>query len=157
MTAGQWVLLASVLLVAAYGAWRARTEGAFRGGRRAGDADRPTPADVVDQTDEVDVVALLREQEVEVASGSRATLVQFSSAFCQPCRATRVVLADVAAMVPGVVHVEVDAESNLDMVRRLDVTRTPTVLVLDAAGQVRARATGTPRRADVIAAVGRIA
>lgn len=90
------------------------------------------------------------------ALGERATLVQFSSAFCQPCRATRVVLGEVAAMVPGVVHVEVDAESHLDLVRRLDVTRTPTVLVLDPAGRVRTRATGTPRRADVIAALGRI-
>src|SRR5690606_16285021 len=33
--------------------------------------------------------------------GERATLVHFSTAFCQPCRATRRVLADVAAMVPG--------------------------------------------------------
>jgi hypothetical protein len=68
-----------------------------------------------------------------------------------------VVLGEVAGMVPGVTHVEVDAESHLDLVRRLDVTRTPTVLVLDAAGRIRKRATGAPRRADVIAALGQIA
>ncbi len=88
--------------------------------------------------------------------GERATLVQFSSAFCQPCRATRVVLGDVAAMVPGVAHVEIDAESHLDLVRRLDVTRTPTVLVLDATGRIRKRATGAPRKPDVIAALGEL-
>lgn len=86
--------------------------------------------------------------------GDRATLVQFSSAFCQPCRATRRVLGDVAGMVDGVAHVEVDAEANLDLVRRLNVMRTPTVLVLDANGQVVRRASGTPRKADVIAALG---
>ncbi len=86
--------------------------------------------------------------------GERATLVQFSSAFCQPCRATRRVLADVAAMVPGVAHVEIDAEDRLALVRELRVEKTPTVLVLDALGQVVRRAAGQPRRADVIAALG---
>nr|WP_131101905.1 thioredoxin family protein [Streptomonospora litoralis] len=86
--------------------------------------------------------------------GERATLVQFSTAFCQPCRATRRILGEVGAMVEGVAHVEIDAESHLDLVRRLDVVRTPTVLVLDAAGRISRRAGGAPRKADVIAALG---
>ena len=87
--------------------------------------------------------------------GERATLVQFSTAFCQPCRATRRVLAGVAQDVAGVAHVEIDAESRLDLVRRLNVKRTPTVLVLDAAGRVVRRASGQPRTVDVVAALGR--
>jgi thiol-disulfide isomerase/thioredoxin len=86
--------------------------------------------------------------------GERATLVQFSSAFCQPCRATRRILDDVSRDVSGVAHVEIDAESHLELVRRLDVRRTPTVLVLDAEGRVVRRASGQPRRVDVIAALG---
>jgi thiol-disulfide isomerase/thioredoxin len=86
--------------------------------------------------------------------GERATLVQFSSAFCAPCRATRRVLAEVAALVPGVAHVEIDAEEHLDLVRRLDILKTPTVLVLDADGRIVRRASGQPRKADVIAALG---
>jgi thiol-disulfide isomerase/thioredoxin len=86
--------------------------------------------------------------------GERATLVQFSSAFCAPCRATRRVLGEVAGLVPGVAHVEIDAEKNLDLVRELDILKTPTVLVLDAEGGVVRRATGQPRKADVIAAIG---
>ncbi|MFE4677592.1 TlpA family protein disulfide reductase [Streptomyces sp. NPDC056723] len=86
--------------------------------------------------------------------GERATLVQFSSAFCAPCRATRRVLGEVAEMVPGVAHVEIDAEDRLDLVRELGVLKTPTVLVLDAAGHIVRRASGQPRKADVIAALG---
>lgn len=86
--------------------------------------------------------------------GERATLVQFSSAFCAPCRATRRVLGEVAGMVPGVAHVEIDAEDRLDLVRELGILKTPTVLVLDAAGRVVRRAAGLPRKADVIAALG---
>ncbi|BAU81535.1 TlpA family protein disulfide reductase [Streptomyces laurentii] len=86
--------------------------------------------------------------------GERATLVEFSTAFCQPCRATRRVLAEVAALVDGVAHVEIDAEERLELVRALGVVRTPTVLVLDRAGRIVRRASGQPRKADVIAALG---
>lgn len=85
--------------------------------------------------------------------GERATLVQFSSAFCQPCRATRRTLAEVARMVDGVAHVEIDAEAHLTLVRELEISRTPTVLVLDAASTgssagrsgSRAPSTSSPR------------
>jgi thiol-disulfide isomerase/thioredoxin len=86
--------------------------------------------------------------------GDRATLLQFSSAFCAPCRATRRVLAEVAGMTPGVAHIEIDAESRLDLVRALGVLRTPTVLVLAADGRIVRRASGQPRKADVIGALG---
>lgn len=92
--------------------------------------------------------------ELGESLGERATLVQFSSAFCAPCRATRRVLGEVADLVPGVTHVEIDAEEHLDLVRGLDILKTPTVLVLDADGRIVRRATGQPRKADVIAALG---
>jgi thiol-disulfide isomerase/thioredoxin len=96
----------------------------------------------------------LDAEDLGAELGERATLVQFSSAFCAPCRATRRVLGEVAGVVPGVAHVEIDAEAHLDLVRRLDILKTPTVLVLDADGRVVRRATGQPRKADVIAALG---
>ncbi|MFD7406626.1 TlpA family protein disulfide reductase [Streptomyces sp. NPDC059866] len=92
--------------------------------------------------------------ELGAELGDRATLVQFSSAFCAPCRATRRILDEVAGLVPGVTHVEIDAEAHLNLVRTLDILKTPTVLVLDADGRVVRRATGQPRKADVIAALG---
>ena len=96
----------------------------------------------------------LTETDLGVELGQRATLLQFSSAFCAPCRATRRTLAEVESMVEGVRHVELDAESHLDLVRRLDILRTPTVLVLDTAGAIVTRASGQPRKPDVIAALG---
>jgi thiol-disulfide isomerase/thioredoxin len=92
--------------------------------------------------------------ELGLPLGPRATLVQFSTAFCAPCRATRQILAEVAGMIDGVSHVEIDAESRLDLVRRLDIRRTPTVLVVGPDGRIAKRASGQPRKADVIAAVG---
>jgi thiol-disulfide isomerase/thioredoxin len=133
---GLVALVAAVASATALGLWLRRS------GRRLA-AVRHDSADVV-----------LGAGDIGAPLGERATLVQFSSAFCQPCRATRRVLDDVSQAVPGVAHVEIDAESQLDLVRRLDVRRTPTVLVLDASGRVVRRASGQPRPADVIAALG---
>ena len=88
--------------------------------------------------------------------GRQATLVQFSTAFCAPCRPTRQILTQVAGMVDGVSHVEVDAAARLDLVRRLGISSTPTVLVLDQQGAIVKRASGLPRKADVIAALGTV-
>jgi thiol-disulfide isomerase/thioredoxin len=130
------IVLLLVLVAAATGAgliWRARN------------------GKVREQTDG----ELLTASDLGIALGERATLVQFSTAFCQPCRATRITLRDVSGMVEGVANVEIDAESHLDLVRRLDIMRTPTVFVLDPTGRIVSRASGAPRKADVLAALGR--
>ncbi|MEV4016706.1 thioredoxin family protein [Nonomuraea angiospora] len=128
---GWWVALATLALGSVIGVVRLRRDGRVRdtGGDRLSEAD------------------------LGAGLGERATLVQFSTAFCQPCRATRRILADVSGIVPGVTHVEIDAESRLDLVRRLDIMRTPTVLVLDTSGRIVKRAAGQPRKADVLAAL----
>ncbi len=144
----QLVVLVVVLLAAtAFGMWRRRHDGRIRGVDPVRGA--AGHADVHDDGRE-----RLTPAELGAALGSRATLVQFSTAFCAPCRATRRVLGEVAEQVEGVAHVEIDAEGHLDLVRRLDVRRTPTVFVLDASGAVIRRAVGQPRPADVIAALG---
>ncbi len=137
---GLLVVAATLVAASVLGLWIQRS-GRRLGSRRAGSG----PADARE---------VLGPRDLGTELGSRATLVQFSSAFCQPCRATRRILDEVSTMVPGVAHVEVDAESHLELVRRLDVRRTPTVLVLDAAGAVVRRASGQPRKADVLAALG---
>jgi hypothetical protein len=52
-------------------------------------------------------------------------------------------------------HVEVDAEQHLDVVRRLGILRTPTTLVLDAHGREVTRASGAPKRDEVLATLRR--
>ena len=126
------------------------TDGRFRGTREVGDighGDHYATTSVATAWD--DVAAALPE----AIAGERATLVQFSSAFCAPCRATRRTLAEIADVVPGVAHVEIDAELHLELVRRLSVQRTPTTLILDASGAEVSRAAGAPRKEQVLAAL----
>jgi thiol-disulfide isomerase/thioredoxin len=143
VSTGLVVLVAVLVAATAFGLYRRLTDGRIRGVTGGG-----PPTAATDQR--LHVTA----DDLGAALGERATLVQFSTVFCQPCRPTRRLLAEVAGMVEGVRHVDVDAESNLDLVRRLDIVRTPTVLVVDAAGRVVRRATGVPRKADVVAALG---
>lgn len=88
--------------------------------------------------------------------GSDATLVQFSSAFCQPCRATRLLLEDVATSTPGVAHIEIDAEAHLDLVREMGVTRTPTTFILNGRGEIVGKSVGLPKRLDVMNVVAAV-
>ncbi|MDC7121281.1 thioredoxin family protein [Cellulomonas fimi] len=85
--------------------------------------------------------------------GARATVVQFSSTFCVPCRRTRQVVEHALRTEGGVTHVDLDVADHLALGERLAITSTPTVLVLDATGRVRRRASGVPSLAQLRAAV----
>jgi thiol-disulfide isomerase/thioredoxin len=128
------VAVAAVLVIGiVVGLWRRRKDG-----RMSEAADHVAPS-------------------IRVALGvepAPVTLLQFSSAFCAPCRAVRRISAEVAGLIPGVQHIEVDAESHLDEVRALNIWRTPTLLVLDADGRITKRATGVPTKPQLIAAIG---
>lgn len=146
MTTGAWVALAAVAVAIAFGLYRAATDGRFRG-------TRALPVTTAEETTVDAPTSILAGTRWEAELGERATLLQFSSAFCAPCRATRRVLDDVATSTAGVNHVEVDAEQHLDVVRRLGILRTPTTLVLDGAGREVGRATGAARKDQVLGAL----
>ena len=143
------LIVALAVAVAAGLAWRA-TNGRMRAAAAPDDAARAAgrPGEPA-----ANPGPMITSAELGLPLGERATLVQFSTAFCAPCRATRRILAEVAGMTDGVAHVEIDAESHLDLVRRLDIRRTPTVLVVGPDGRIAKRASGQPRKADVIAAL----
>ena len=148
MTTGAWIAATAVVLALGFGLWRAGTDGRFSGThavRRHAGADAAPPAATPAGAE---LVAAVGRQ-----LGERATLLQFSSAFCAPCRSTRRVLGEVTGLVEGVAHVEVDAEHHLDATRAFGILRTPTTVVLDASGAEVTRATGAPTRDQVLSAL----
>ncbi|NPC41233.1 thioredoxin domain-containing protein [Nocardioides sp. zg-1230] len=164
MTTGAWIVVAAVVLALAFGLWRAATDGRFRGThvvrRPAGRDETPAagPAEAAAPPPEESAARPGAELVAAVGEelGERATLLQFSSAFCAPCRATRRVLGEVIGLVEGVAHVEIDAEHHLEATRTLGVLRTPTTIVLDASGVEVTRATGAPSRDQVLTALARV-
>jgi thiol-disulfide isomerase/thioredoxin len=89
----------------------------------------------------------------EVPLAGRATLLQFSTEVCAPCVPTRRVLGQIADTTDGVSHVDLDLTHRPDIAARFNVLQTPTTLILDRAGVIRARIGGAPRQADVRAAL----
>ena len=157
MSAGVIALVAVLIITTAFGlAWR-RRQGRLRAvgatGRPARHPDSSPPSA---RAAGAAGGPVLTAADLQHELGPRATLVQFSSAFCAPCRATRQILGEVAGMLDGVSHVEIDAESRLDLVRRLGIFATPTVLVVGPGGVITRQASGQPRKADVIAALGQL-
>ena len=128
-----------IVLISAtgYGLWYQRTRGEFRK-KKTVNGPKLTAAIVGTEL------------------GSRATMVQFSSAFCTPCRATKALLEDMVKTLSDVRYAHVDAESHLELVRKLDIRSTPTTLFLNHAGVEVGRAMGTPKRAQVHAALAAI-
>jgi len=99
---------------------------------------------------------LITQEMIGAPLGSRVTLVQFSSAFCSPCRATRMLLEDVTSEMSEVAYVEIDAEAHLELVRQLDIRSTPTTLFVDRNGHEVGRAAGAPKRDQVLSAISAI-
>ena len=130
-------LLVVLALAIAFGVWYTRSRGEFR---RKKTVNGPK----------------LDASVIGVELGSRVTMVQFSSAFCSPCRATKALLEDMVKTMPDVRYAHIDAESHLELVRKIDIRSTPTTLFLNSAGVEVGRAMGTPKRSQVLAAVNAI-
>ena len=130
-------LLVVLVLAIAFGVWYTRSRGEFR---KKKTVDGPK----------------LDAATIGVELGARVTMVQFSSAFCSPCRATKALLEDMVKTMPDVRYAHIDAESHLELVRKLDIRSTPTTLFLNSAGVEVGRAMGTPKRSQVMAAVDAI-
>ena len=86
------------------------------------------------------------EAEFAGSYGSRVTILQFSTTFCSQCRAAKSLISDVVKDEKDISYLEIDAESNLALVRKVDVRSTPTTIFLDKDGYEIARATGAPKR-----------
>lgn len=124
-------ILIVLSLASVYGLWYQRSRGKIRTSNRG-------------------VGETLSSEILGGPLGSRATLVQFSSAFCTPCRATRILLENVVSTLPDVAHIEIDAEMHLDLVRKLNIHSTPTTLILNSEGVEVGRAVGAPNRDQVL-------
>lgn len=125
--------LALIAVATVLGLWLRSRTGRVRQTRPAPDAVAISPADV----------------GADGPFGTSATLLQFSTEFCSGCPQTRRLLGRIAAETPGVAHLDVDLTHRPDLARRFAVLQTPTTLVLDSRGVVRARIGGAPAPAGL--------
>lgn len=135
--AGALVIAAVLVLVAALAGLVLR----LRDGRRRGAGGLRVAAEDI-------APALLAPQ---------ATLVQFSTQVCARCAQVRRMLRAVADGYEQVVHADVDLTHRPDLAARYRVLQTPTTLVVDGSGAVRARFNGVPEQSGTVQALAEIA
>jgi thioredoxin-related protein len=63
----------------------------------------------------------------------------------------RCVRRAIATEQPGVAHIDVDLTHRADLANKFNILQTPTTLILDRDGTIRARIGGAVKRATVIA------
>ena len=100
--------------------------------------------------------AVVLRRDLPGSLGETATLLQFSSEVCAPCVATRAVLRAVAGERADVAHIDLDVAASGALVARFNILQTPTTLILDGNGVVRARIGGAARRDTVTAELERL-
>ena len=147
---GAYVVIGVLALATAFGLWRRHTDGRVR---------LVVPAEPTASSEQSVAEGVAAEQAPASPFadfgelGERATIVQFSARVCAPCRAAKVIASDIVATVPGVTHIEIDAESHMDLVQEHGIMRTPTLLVLDGQGRLSARIAGVPRKDELLIAL----
>ncbi|MEN9716439.1 MAG: hypothetical protein RLZZ483_414 [Actinomycetota bacterium] len=135
MSSGAYVLLAVLVLSAAFGIYRKVSDGKLR--------EEIVPP----------LQGLTEHLHLDHDHPPQVTFLQFSSEFCQPCRVTTKLLDEVTNSFPAICHIELDVVEHMDLVKTYGITRTPTTLIIDKSGTVHFRATGVPKKAELTAAV----
>ena len=93
------------------------------------------------------------DEHALVVPGADVTLVQLSSPVCSACVAMRRVAQQLTEADSSIGHREIDVVDAPEVASRHSVYSTPTTLVLDHEGHVRARLIGAVRPADALAAI----
>lgn len=97
--------------------------------------------------EQVDLVKLeaVRNGKPVTKFGRGGTALQFSTEVCSQCRQTARLLGQIEAERKDFLHIEVDVTNRLDLAAHFKVLQTPTTLILDSNGLVRARIGGAPK------------
>lgn len=135
MTSEMLLLIGVILVSSIFGIYRNRTDGAVK-----------TPT----------VGSFVTAQELGHEMGTAATFVQFSSPYCQPCKATHRIIEELTVGQSEIAHVDLQVADHLDLVNQLRVLRTPTTVLLDAHGHIEFRAEGLPNLLDLESALKKV-
>jgi thioredoxin 1 len=84
--------------------------------------------------------------QAEVLESDVPVLVDFTAAWCPPCRVMKPVLAELAEELPGVRFVELDVDDNLETAGRYGVLSMPTFMLFRAGEPVLQLIGARPKR-----------
>jgi thiol-disulfide isomerase/thioredoxin len=94
---------------------------------------------------ELEKLKILKNGEEITKFGKEATVVLFSTEYCGQCPAVRRSLAKLEYRKGGLLFIEADITHRIDLAAYFNISQTPTVFVLNPAGEIRFRIGGVPK------------
>ena len=88
---------------------------------------------------------ILKDGEEITKFGKEATVVLFSTEYCGQCPAVRRSLAKLEYRKGGLLFIEVDITNRINLAAHFNISQTPTMFILNPAGEIRFRIGGTPK------------
>ena len=131
-----WIPILVLLVASAFGFWWRQNQGRMKSARGPHN--------------------FISKSEIGVELGSRVTIVQFSSAFCSPCKATAAIIQNLVKDMDDVVYVQIQSEQNIPLIEKFDIKSTPTVIFFNGMGMEVGRAIGTPTTDQVLASIASV-
>ena len=131
-----WIPILVLTLASAFGFWWKQNQGRVRSAKGPHN--------------------FITKNELGIDLGARVTIVQFSTAFCSPCKATATIIQNLVKDVNDVTYLQIQSEENLKLVEKFDIKSTPTVIFFNSQGMEVGRATGTPSNEHVLAAIASV-
>ena len=92
---------------------------------------------------------ILKDGEEISEFGKEATVVLFSTEYCGQCPAVRRSLAKLEYRKGGLLFIEVDITNRINLAAHFNISQTPTVFILNPAGEIRFRIGGTPKTTTI--------
>lgn len=92
---------------------------------------------------------ILKDGEEITKFGKEATVVLFSTEYCGQCPAVRRSLAKLEYRKGGLLFIEVDITNRINLAAHFNISQTPTVFILNPAGEIRFRIGGTPKTTTI--------
>lgn len=135
MTGEMYLLIGVILVSTAFGVYRQRTDGIIRSSQSG---------------------SFVTRDELGHDMGTSATFIQFSSPYCQPCKATARMIEELTNGRSDIAHLDLQVADHLDLVNQFKVMRTPTTVLVDSRGHVEYRAEGLPTREDLQSALSTV-
>ena len=131
-----WLPILVLALATGFGFWWRSNQGKFKNAKTTG--------------------SYISKAELGIDLASRVTIVQFSSAFCSPCKATAAIITNLVKDMDDVRFVQIKSEENLKLVEKYDIKSTPTVIFFNGHGMEVGRAMGTPTSQQVLASIAAV-
>lgn len=151
-----WLPIVVLLLTSAFGFYWRSQQGKLKASAKDLNSISNDEISKIVRTKSSSLVNSDLAEKHQLQLGKNVTLLQFSSAFCSPCKATAQIISHLVQGMDDAVFIQVASEENLKLVEKFDIKSTPTVIFFNRDGIEVGRAVGIPTKEQVLISINAV-